>query len=157
MRTCAHGYMLRAYVHAANHGTATRDGIAATRRDLCVGRLTLGKHHMRTHMRTCAHAYVRTHLRTHACTHVRMCTCMHIWVRVWFFFPAWAFPRIGLRVAIPSRVAWVAVPQFTAYFWSTACFWSSLCAWVCVSLVLSRMYAHISMCIGLSQREPSHA
>ena len=78
VRTCAHGYMPRAYVHAANHGTATRDGIAATRRDLCVGRLTLGKHHMRTHMRTCAHAYVRTHLRTHACTHVRMCTCMHI-------------------------------------------------------------------------------
>ena len=161
MRTCAHGYMPRAYVHAANHGTATRDGIAATRKDLCVGRL---KWENIICVLICIHAYVRlcvrTYARTYARTNVRMYACahvLHLWVRVWFFFPAWAFPRIGLRVAIPSRVAWVAVPQFTACFRSTACFWSSLCAWVCVSLVLSRMYAHMSMRIGLSQREPSHA
>ena len=142
----------------------------ATRTDLCVGRLTLGKHHRRTHMcvhahmgtchvrtymrqttvprrvtvsqrlvkisawegsrgktsyaysyaymHTCVRAYIRTYVRTHvsmyARTHVHMyCTyeCAYD-----FFFPAWAFPHIGLRVAIPSRVAWVAVPQFTACF-----------------------------------------
>ena len=38
----------------------------ATRRDLCVGRLTLGKHHTRTHVRTCAHAHMGTcHVRTY--------------------------------------------------------------------------------------------
>ena len=119
----------------------------ATRRDLCVGRLTLGKHHTRTHMCVHAHmgtyhvrtymrqttvprrvtvsqrlvkisAYIRTYVRTHvsmyARTHVHMyCTyeCAYD-----FFFSAWAFPYIGLRIAIPSRVAWVAVPQFTACF-----------------------------------------
>ena len=80
VRTCAHGYMPRAYVHAANHGTATRDGIAATSRDLCVGRLwweniicvLICVH---AHMCTCVYAYVRTHTRTYARTHVHMyCT-----------------------------------------------------------------------------------
>ena len=87
MRTCAHGYMPRAYVHAANHGTATRDGIAATRRDLR-GKAHVGKHHMRTHafMRTCVRAYMRTYVRKHACTHVRMCTCIaHMSARMIFF------------------------------------------------------------------------
>ena len=85
VRTCAHGYMPRAYVHAANHGTATRDGIAATSRDLCVGRLwweniicvLICVH---AHMCTCVYAYVRTHTRTYVCAHV-----LHIWVRVFFF------------------------------------------------------------------------
>ena len=70
VRTCAHGYMPRAYVHAANHGTATRDGIAATRRDLYVGRLTW-ENIICVLMRSCAHAYVRICVRTYASTHVR--------------------------------------------------------------------------------------
>ena len=79
VRTCAHGYMPRAYVHAANHGTATRDGIAATRKDLCVGRLTWENIIcvlicVHAHMRTCVYTYVRTHarkhVRTYACAHV---------------------------------------------------------------------------------------
>ena len=155
VRTCAHAHMGTCHVRTYMRQTTVPRRVTVSRRlvetsawenIICVLKC------VHAHMCTCVYAYVRTHARTYACAHV-----LDIWVRVWFFFPAWAFPRIGLRVAIPSRVAWVAVPQFTAYFWSTACFWSSLCAWVCVSLVLSRMYAHMSMRIGLSQREPSHA
>ena len=142
MRTCAHGYMPRAYVHAANHGTATRDGIAATRKDLCVGRLTWENIIcvlicVHAHMRTCIYTYVRTyarkHVGTYACAHV-----LHIWVCVWFFFPARAFPRIGLRIAIPSRVAWVAVPQFTTCFHRLL-----LILFVCMSVRLTCAVTHV--------------
>ena len=79
VRTCAHGYMPRAYVHAANHGTATRDGIAATRKDLCVGRL---KWENIICVLICIHAYVRlcvrTYARTYARTNVRMYARTHV-------------------------------------------------------------------------------
>ena len=169
----------------------------ATRRDLCVGRLTLGKHHTRTHMcvhahmgtcpvrtymrqttvprrvtvsqrlvkisawegsrgktsyayshaysyaymRTCVRAYIRTYVRTHARKHVGTYACahvLHIWVCVWFFFPARAFPRIGLRIAIPSRVAWVAVPQFTTCFYRLL-----LILFVCMSVRLTCAVTHV--------------
>ena len=165
----------------------------ATRRDLCVGRLTLGKHHTRTHMcvhahmgtcpvrtymrqttvprrvtvsqrlvkisawegsrgktsyaysyaymRTCVRAYIRTYVRTHARKHVGTYACahvLHIWVCVWFFFPVRAFPRIGLRIAIPSRVAWVAVPQFTACFHRLL-----LILFVCMSVRLTCAVTHV--------------
>ena len=102
VRTCAHGYMPRAYVHAANHGTATRDGIAATSRDLCVG-----KHHMRTQMRTCTHVYVRICVRTYARTHVRMCTCIgHMSARM-IFFPSVSLSthRSTSRDTVASRMS----------------------------------------------------
>ena len=108
VRTCAHGYMPRAYVHAANHGTATRDGIAATRKDLCVGRLTWENIIcvlicVHAHMRTCA----RTHLRTYACTHVRMCTCIaHMSARM-IFFPSVSLSthRSTSRDTVASRMS----------------------------------------------------
>ena len=169
MRTCAHAQMGKCHVRTYMRQTTVTWRVTVSQRLVKTSAWegsrgktsyaysyaymrTCVRAYMRTYARTHVRTYERTHVRTHACAHV-----LHIWVRVWFFFPAWAFPRIGLRVAIPSRVAWVTVPQFTACFRSTACFWSSLCAWVCVSLVLSRMYAHMSMRIGLSQREPSHA
>ena len=113
VRTCAHGYMLRAYVHAANHGTATRDGIAATRRDLCVGRLTLGKHHMRTHMRTWAHTYMRTCVRTYARTHIRTYACAHVctYECAYDFFPSVSLSmhRSTSRDTVASRMSGTAV------------------------------------------------
>ena len=108
VRTCAYGYMPRAYVHAANHGTATRDGIAASRRDLR-GKAHVGKHHMRTHafMCTCVRAYMRTYVRKHACTHVHMCTCIaHMSARM-IFFPSVSLSihRSTSRDTVASRMS----------------------------------------------------
>ena len=78
VRTCAHAHMGTCHVRTyMRQTTATRDGIAATRRDLCVGRLTW-ENIICVLMRSCAHAYVRICVRTYASTHVRTYACAHV-------------------------------------------------------------------------------
>ena len=149
VRTCAHGYMPRAYVHAANHGTATRDGIAATRKDLCVGRLTWENIIcvlicVHAHMRTCVYTYVRTHarkhVRTYACAHV-----LHIWVRVWFFFPSVSLSthRSTNRDTVASRMSrGTAVYRLLPPLAS-----DPLCAHECASHLCCHACTHIWVCV----------
>ena len=113
----------------------------ATRRHLCVGRLTLGKHHTRTHM--CAHAHMGT---CHVRTYMRQATV----------------PR---RVTVSRRLVETCVGRLT---WENIiCVLMRSCAHAYVRICV-RTYAstHVRMCtclahmsarmIFFSQREPFH-
>ena len=118
----------------------------ATRRDLCVGRLTLGKHHTRTHM--CVHAHMRTWV--HA-------TCVHTCGKP---------PR---RVTVSRRLvetsAWEGSRGKTSYAYSCVHAHMRTCVYAYVR-TQARMYArmHVHMYCTcecaydfFSQREPFHA
>ena len=119
----------------------------ATRRDLCVGRLTLGKHHTRTHVRTCAHAHMGT---CHVRTYMRQTTV----------------PR---RVTVSRRLvetsAWEGSRGKTSYAYSCVHAHMRTCVYA-YERTQARMYArtHVHMYCTcecaydfFSQREPFHA
>ena len=99
----------------------------ATRRDLCVGRLTLGKHHTRTHVRTCAHAHMGT---CHVRTYMRQTTV----------------PR---RVTVSRRLvetsAWEGSRKKTSYAYSYAYMHTCVRAYMRTS-VRTHARTHVRMC-----------
>ena len=111
VRTCAYAHMGTCHVRTYMRQTTVPRRVTVSRRlvETCVGRLTW-ENIICVLMRSCAHAYVRICVRTYASTHVRTYACahvLHIWVRVWFFFPSVSLSihRSTSRDTVASRMS----------------------------------------------------
>ena len=97
----------------------------ATRRDLCVGRLTLGKHHTRTHM--CVHAHMGT---CHVHTYMRQTTVPR---------------RVTVSQRLVKTFAWEGSRGKTSYAYSYAYMRTCVRAYVRIC-VGAHARAHVRMC-----------